>query len=253
VIESATSSAPRRSRMTVRWTRVTAALAIVLLCPLLAMWLFEPWYFAREMSRDNPHLNVTPASLQDRSTSLLAPARLQCFEFVFQVPWDQIKSRKDSRSVAIISFKNGPTIMTFDPADLSDLSNSTRAQTKRIEKVFGSRAMSSNYDWMATELAATPDQIHFWNRYGNVRTAVLLGLKQIEVLDSTAIYRNGNEELKGFQFGNPAVDSRVTLDLYDVNNRRYQLVIASPSKAARTFSQADINAIVASMRPIPHS
>jgi len=44
---------------------------------------------------------------------------------------------------------------------------------------------------------------------------------------------------------------RVTLDIFDVNNRRYQLVIASSNR--QLITQADINAIVASFRPIPHS
>jgi hypothetical protein len=107
---------------------------------------------------------------------------------------------------------------------------------------------------MAAELQASPDQIHWWDRKGNVRVGVLLGLKQIEVLDSTAIYRIENKEMHGFQFGNPAVNPHhVTLDLFYVNDRRYELLIASSEKDQQMLTQADINAIVASFRPIPHS
>jgi hypothetical protein len=59
--------------------------------------------------------------------------------------------------------------------------------------------------------------------------------------------------MQGFQFGDLAASPhRVTVDLFDVNNRWYQMVIASPANGANTITQSDVNAIIASMRPIPH-
>lgn len=251
---SGLTAAPRHGWMTVRWTSVATALALILLLPCLVMWFLEPWYFARQMSRDNPHLAVTPRPVRDVSRSPLAPPRLRCFEFSFQTPWEQVDTRRDAKTVAILRFKGGPGVLTFDPAMTSSLSTGLRSNAQRLKSAFGPRALSSGYDWMATELSATPEDIHWWNRTGNVRATVLLGLKQIEVLDSTAIYKVGNEELHGFQLGDPAVTPlRVGLELFDVNGRRYELVITSPQEDGRAVSQADINAIVASMQPVPHN
>lgn len=115
--------------------------------------------------------------------------------------------------------------------------------------------MRSGYDWMASELAATPDQIRWWNRTNNVRLTVLLGMKSIEMTGNcTAIYKAENSELHGFQLGDPAIaPHRVTLDLFDVNNRRYELVASSRNADHPVVTQADINAIVASIRPVLHS
>lgn len=115
--------------------------------------------------------------------------------------------------------------------------------------------MSSSYNWLEVELAASPNDVHWWNRTGNVRAAVLLGLKEIEISDSTTvIYKIGNDEMHGFQFGDPAKPPyRVKLELFDVNNRRYEIMISSIKPATLPVTQADINAIVGSLRPIPHS
>ncbi|HEY2859880.1 MAG TPA: hypothetical protein VGJ21_15775, partial [Terracidiphilus sp.] len=151
---------PRRKWLTVRWTRVSTLLALCIVLPMLAMWFLEPWYFAREMGRGNTRLSVTPSSLRDKSSSPLASTRLQAFEFSFQVPWARVDIRKDFKSGSIFKFAGGPNLMVSDPRGMTDLSNSLRNQSKPRESVFGSRALSSNYDFMAAELAATPDQIH---------------------------------------------------------------------------------------------
>jgi hypothetical protein len=248
-------TAPRRKWTQVSWKRVVLILALIFagMGSLEAIvWYFEPWYFAHEMSRDHAGLSVTPETLRDSSSSKLSPARLQCFEYSFQVPWQEIEQRKDSRSAAIIRFKRGPTMIAFDPAQMTSLSKDLRKNAKQLERVFGQRALSSGYDWMGAELSATPDSIRWWDREANVRTAVLLGLKSSQVLQtSTAILRISNAKLKGFQLGDPTKDQQVKLELFDVNDRQYELLIASTAKSEMT--QADINAIVASMRPIPHS
>lgn len=254
-VNPAASPPPRWYR--VSWKRVVIVLGAIFLCmmlPLPIMQFFEPWYFAHEMGRNNPSLAVSPAPLRDVSRSPLAPARLQRFEFSFQTPWALIDARKDAKTVSVIRFKDGPGILAFDPAVTSTLSGDIRNNAEKLRSVFGPRALSSGYDWMAAELSATPSDIHWWNRSGNVRAGVLLGLKQIEVMNSTAIYRIANDELHGFQLGDAAEKPmRIRLELFDVSGRRYELIIASTANSSRAVTQADINAIVASMQPIPHS
>jgi hypothetical protein len=116
---------PRRKWTQVRWKRVVLALALIFACMGLLeaiVWYFEPWYFAHEMSRDHASLSVTPETIHDSNSSKLNSARLQCFEYSFQVLWEQIESRKDAKTVSVIKFKDGATIIAFDAASMSSLS-----------------------------------------------------------------------------------------------------------------------------------
>jgi hypothetical protein len=108
---------------------------------------------------------------------------------------------------------------------------------------------------MAAELGATPSQVKWWaTRTANVRSLVLLNLKSMEMNDTNAIYQLTAEEMHGFQLGNPAIAPyRVELDLFDRNDRRYQIIINGKDEQRPVLTQAEINAMVASFRPIPHS
>jgi hypothetical protein len=108
---------------------------------------------------------------------------------------------------------------------------------------------------MAAELAATPAQVKWWStRTTNARSLVLLNLKAMQILDSKAIYLQSSEEMHGFQFGNPAVPPyKVELDLYDRNDRRYKILILTKGQTHQVLTQGEINAMVGSLRPIPHS
>lgn len=247
-----TSSSAKRTR--VSWKRVLLLLALVLIGIWSVEWFLEPWYFARIISRDNPALNVRPERLTFTESAKLAPERLNVFRYSLQTPWKQIARRKDSQTVSIISFSGGPTVMAFDPGQLTSLSSTVLTSAKRLQPVFGSRAVSSAYNWMEAELNATPDDIRWWNRRGNVRAAVLLGLKQVDILDDPAIFKVGNDEMHGFQLGDPAKPPyRARLELFDIDDRRYEIEISSISPGVIPVTQADVNAIVASLRPIPHN
>ena len=76
----------------------------------------------------------------------------------------------------------------------------------------------------------------------------------MEMRDSNAIYRIDADELHGFQFGNPAsAPYGIELQLFDRNDRRYDIVISRRSQNTPFLTQPEVNAIVASIRPIPHS
>lgn len=237
----------------ISWRRVLTLVASILAGALAICWLLEPWYFAWELSRREPQLYVTPKPLSITNRAEVDPERISAFEYSFQVPWNQIDKRKDSRSVTIIRFQGGGIVMVFNPNQLTNLSAQLRGNARDLDRVFGSRALSSGYNWMEAELMANPGDIHWWDRRGNVRTAVLLGLKQIDILDDRAIYRIANREMHGFQFGDPANPRhRVRLELFDVNDRRYEIMISSTAPAG-LLNQPQVNAIIDSIRPIPHS
>src|SRR6185437_1773342 len=200
--EIARSTSPSRSRWTqVKLRRVVVALLLIFAClgfVQLIIWFLEPWYFVHEMSQTDAHLGVTPTRLHDTSASALSPNRLEYFGFSYQSPWNTLEKQKVSKTSAVLFFKEGASIIVFDPAGTTGLSAAVHRQTKPLASVFGTRAMSSGYDWMASELAASPAEIHWWTRTNNVRLAVLLGMKSMEITsDCTAIYTVENPELHG--------------------------------------------------------
>ena len=113
--------------------------------------------------------------------------------------------------------------------------------------------MNHGYNRLADALSATPEQIHWWDRSGSARLWYLLAMKELNLQRGSVTYKIENDELRGFQFNDHAVTPlQVTLELFDVNSRRYELTITSPP-GSRKVTQAEINALIASMRPVPHS
>ena len=249
------SAAPLPKWTTVSWKRVALALFLsfgVMGAVSLLMEFIEPWYVMRQSLRDSPQLNIVPAYLRDVSVSPLASARLECYGYSFQVPWTP-EGRREYSSFAGFWFRGGITITAHDPASNTSLAQNTRKNMKQFEPEFGSEVLRSDYDWTNAELEATSADLHFWHRRHNVRAAAFLGEKEAEVAERQAIYRINSGELKGFQIGDPSRDWRVTLELFDSQDRQYKLEFMTQNKGAANLTQADINAIVASLRPIPHS
>ncbi len=225
----------------VSWKRV----GITLLCCFAAAPVLE-WagtdavvlYFARQTIQEHPNLSIVPTPVPDKNIEMPNGITINRFEFSFQVPWEEIEYEKNGKTVSLLDFKNGGTIIIFDPSIALDRAKSiqeaakTTHDAKVIRQVYGSRALSSNYDFMASELATSPSHVKWWaSKTSNVKSVVLLNLKTTEILDSNAIYQLSNNEMHGFQFGNPAVvPYRIELNLFDRNDRRYHIIISSRDK-----------------------
>ncbi len=252
--------------MTNRWHVSWKRVGIVLASAFCALWLlgfvanyFVIWYLARETFGNDPALSVVPVEVPDKTLAKLAGPRLEQFEYSFQVPWTGPDTGKTLRMVRLMSIKNGMSLMALNPATelnaVKAMKGENQEQTSAVLRLFGPRALSSNCDLLAAELAATPDQVRWWKPpTENTRNLILLNLKSMEISGSNLIYNISFGEMRGFQFGNPGISPfRVRLDLYDVNNRRYEIWIVGGHPKGPVLSQAEVNAMVASLRPIPHS
>ncbi len=251
-----------KGKWQVNWIRVAVGTLICFAALWLVAWASTPliaWHFAQETIRDNPHLNLVPMPVQDRSVVALDGLQIKHFEYSLQIPWKDVDVERDAKMVFVLHFKRGVALMLFAPSTAVDTVKLIRGKneedTKAVTRLLGARALSSNYDLMAAELAATPAMVRWWaTPTENARCITLLNLKSVEMHESNAIYMQSSEEMHGFQFGNPAVAPyRVELDLFDRNDRRYQILIAGKDLTRQALTQAEINAMVASLRPIPHS
>jgi hypothetical protein len=218
---------------------------------MVLVWFLQPWYFARKIGSQMLALHVEPAHLVDTNRSPLDPERLQAFEYSFQSPWGKVNTRKDLKHATVLLWNDGPIITAFEPVSRSDSDLMLNPKSDKVHDL-GPIFVNHGYNSLAAELNATPDEIHWWDRTGSARLGYLLAMKELNLQRGSVTYKIENDELRGFQFSDHAVGSlRVTLELFDVNSRRYELTITSPPDSRRV-TQADVNAIVASMHPVPH-
>jgi len=247
----------------VSWKRVGVIVPILVGVAALLDWARHDLlalYFARETAKGEPNLSSVPEPVPDKTVAVLDGLHLNHFEYSLRVPWREADFERDAKSVVGIHFRSGAGLMMFDPLSAVDavkeMRGRARSDTRKLRRIFGDRALSSNYDFMAAEMAVTPSEIKWWNPPGaNARCLVLLNLKAMEIHGiSNAIYRRSSEEMRGFQFGNPSVAPyQVELNLFDRNDRRYKIIITGKKPAGQAITQAEINAMVASLRSIPHS
>jgi hypothetical protein len=235
----------------------------ILIC-LGACWLFYAgvmnwmaWHYAREVSRSHQNLGIVPTPLRETTTEELKGPRIGKFGFSFQVPWEEIDHDRTTETVALMSFKEGVGLAIFNPDTVPDGAKTMRGSTARqfatMTSVFGAQALSSNYELMVAEVRATPADVKWWaGRSRNVRSIILLTDKSLDLRDATAIHEIRSGTMRGFQFGDPGVlPCWVNLDLFDAADRHYRIWITGKDKSAPCVTQAQINGLVASIRPLP--
>jgi len=123
-----------------------------------------------------------------------------------------------------------------------------------FRELLGTQILSSDYNLMAAAMATTQADPHWWAApKENRRRDVLLTLKSEEMRDANAVYEISGNGLRGYQLGNPAAAPYdVRLVLFDRKDRRYAVLLHRSEKNAPFVTQSEVNAIVASIRPIPH-
>ena len=81
-----------------------------------------------------------------------------------------------------------------------------------------------------------------------------LSLKSMDIMQSRVVHLQSSEEKHGFQFGDPTLPPyRIELDLFDRNDRKYRIWVSGNDPNHAFISQPELNALVASFKPVPHS
>jgi len=77
-------------------------------------------------------------------------------------------------------------------------------------------------------------------------------LVSLHPLTIPAIYSINSGRVRGFQVGNPDVAPyEAHVDLFDAADRHFALDVIGPDGHGQVLTQAEINAIVASIQPAP--
>ena len=246
----------------VSWKRVGigfliayAGLSAVAGAGILAFDQLAPWLTARTLFGDDPHMSLVPVALLDKSLATLSGVRVEKYGFSLQTPWKEITHDKSERGVYPVSFMNdGAGMMLFDPSGSLDSAASMR-EIAKTRGILDTSTPHSNARLMGEAIAATPEDVAWWKPPSrNARSLALLEIKTLTLRNFGALYTVASGEMHGYQEGNPSIAPyRVQLNLFDSSDRHYEIWITSKVGQGPAFSQAEVNAMVASFKPIAHN
>ncbi|MGB8411191.1 MAG: hypothetical protein WCE23_00040 [Candidatus Binatus sp.] len=238
---------------TPRRRRILTWCGIVLSVVFIYLYIFgvSAWFGiieGRNLSgKDDPSLWETPVALKDLSISKAPGRKLSYLGYEFEVPWDDLDEQKTKlvRSWQVIAFHSGKSILfyTSPPSDAE----------RELNRLYGDATVPSGYFLNRAVLEATPGDIGLLTPRGAAaRTIVLLLIKSIQVSANegeSGIFLIETKDFHGFQYGNPA--SRPPQIEADLFADKVHLHFVFPErKHAGFISQAEINRVIQSVRPV---
>ena len=238
----------------VSWKRIAIVLAVLFALVWAAgksmKWL-APWIEARSMLRDNPTLVQLPIPLPDQTLAKLSDSTIVLFGLTVYTPWGRFGTIQSAPGMATIPFpERHIEMLLYEP-------NQDTFEKKMWNSVptNSTNTAISSYKLMAAEMAITPNHVKWWRSPDqNEASSFLLELKSLKLGGMRALYSVNTGHFRGFQEGNPALPPyRVRLDLFDLADYHYEILMSAQSGNGPAFSQADVNAIVASLKPLPRN
>jgi hypothetical protein len=242
------------------WRRVVLLVATTFVVLWLLAELATPvmiWHEAKQWGRDYPAVALMPTMLTDTRVAPLGDGvTIRRYGYSIHVPWGKTKVVKDFKTISSFGFDDGSSMLIFDPADRTDLIGASTAAEPRnreaLDIVLGRGNANSHYGAVRAALAASPNDVSlFGSQERNVRAEVLLPMKMIEMpKDITVIYEIVHGPLRGYQFGDPGkAPTFVELLLFDARDRGLRILFKGPpSRTTPVLTQAQLNAIVASVQ-----
>ncbi|HVB08499.1 MAG TPA: hypothetical protein VNF00_06075 [Candidatus Acidoferrales bacterium] len=240
------------ARTTIILSLVTVAVAAyALLFGLQTLIYFEAHHWASA----TPTLNEIPRPLPSTVASTPEEKDLSFYGYQFAAPWKGITKQNPENDRSEIDFKSGAALVFFNPEGEKNIVDSIRTGDPktyaRYQAVFGTNLFANDYALYLAVYSASPAAISpFMSRDEAVRISTLLQWKLAFGSDGTkSIYTLQAGDNRGLQFGDPARDHIVVVRLFDSHGQQVRLLFTSKSPQTGTFSQANINCVVDSIRP----
>lgn len=245
----------------VRWKKLGLGFAIVIAGTYLVLGAVEvvgsqlrPWWYARQMFGDEPAARLVLTPLPDQSLARLSGAQIEAYGYSIQTPWGEQPKFKEHQTVMSVAFMQSDAgMLIFDPAAEDNGKIVLKMKSDPYtESILGKRALSSRYDLMAEEIAAMPEQAKWWKLpRTNARVMMLVAFKSINLTGYDAIHKVEAGGLRGFQLGDPSKPPyHVRLDLFGAADQQIQVQISAGHNQGPVLTQAQLNAMVASIRPV---
>lgn len=220
------------------------------------MWGFQTavYFMLHHEAKKTRILDYTPTQMQPVDPNPASGMALSHRGITLEVPWKDLNVDK-SRVVgtwAIFAFDSGPIVTLCTPFknDIRGAVEKEFGGPKAIEAVFGPEAVRSDFAFHQAVLQESTTRMRPWmNRQEAVRSSMILLIKAISsVGGETGLYKVAANDWKGFQFDDPSKrPGRVTLELYDGDDRHVEVSVAVRKDSKNPPTQADINRILVSL------
>lgn len=234
--------------------------AIALFIFSACMWGFQTanYLMYRHRAKKMPILNYRPINLPNIEISKNQGTALVHEGLSFEVPWTGL-NRNKSKIVgkwAIYSFDSGAVITLCPPSDGGEDLRDVVAKESGVNRhqlaiAFRVGPDDTNYGFHRALLNATPADLSPWMESGqSISFGLVLMIKAISsVGGDTGLFSVSSNDWKGFQFDDPArAPRRITLELYDKNDKHVEVLIAHQPDMKNLPTQADVNRIVQTLR-----
>jgi hypothetical protein len=220
---------------------------------------FSPWLSSQHLGKTDPQLSIIPVSLSSKAEAILSNSSIEHYGFMFRLPNKGIA--RTIEQTTLVRFPHGmlefPRPLRYeDSLVLASVHSDNNA-----EKLFGREMLHSQFKLMQAVMLVTPEQVKWWRFRSsqNERASLLLVLKFVALTESSPVhaltirpvYTIASGEFRGFQLGNPDVppyDARI--DLFDGADRHLAFDIWAVDGHGQVLTQEEINAMVASIRPV---
>ncbi len=237
----------------VSWKRVGLCLLAIFAALYLLVAAVDHifvWHLARSEAAEANH--ITPQPLTNQNADPLNDGEtIDCFGYSLRVPW-KIATHTEAKTVATFQFVNGASIsladMRGDTLGPGLLENANAKEVARLKVMYGSKTLSSRYEFLRAELTTSPDEVSFW--HSNLSTAGTLTLlmeRQGLLQRANKVYTIATPHLRGFQI-NHANAATIHLIVFDAKDRELWVLCHPPTNS--TMTQSQINGMLASIDPI---
>lgn len=248
--------------------RILIALAVVLALLILSVnWIFPAalsFYAAHEAPAA---VRIVPTELEDRSISRTPGMELSYFGYAFEIPWNDLEETqtklypfdKATKNRVELHFRSGLCLL-FTAIPPREWVNGLPAQMKVapevVESTFGHETMQSDYNFVKALYEFTPEKMNHWRvlQGSHNRDEFLLMIKSIALPKAaeSGIFRVQNNNLKGFQQGDPtAHEKNILVDLY-TDDGSVEFIFSQKDRNA-AITQAEVNRIIQTLQQVPQS
>lgn len=238
-------------------------IAVLCLCAVIGysvLYAIAPWLHAQAMRRLDPRMSLVSMPLPSNADVPLSDASIDCYGFAIPLPKTQVGRTARSKSQTMVYFQDRGVLMIDDAESTSGVLEII-AKIKDAGTLLGPSIAQSKFKLMEAALQATPEQVKFWRfrSAGNERSDLLLVVKSLVLVQSslgvsgqiTPIRQIAAGQLRGFEFGDPeSAPYNARLDLFDEADRHLVLRIIGRREDGPVLTQAEINALVAGIRPV---
>jgi hypothetical protein len=229
-------------------TALAAALCLFFYAKPLFFFIHAKWEV-----RNEPKLWNLPEPLPLPPVSRADGEAFSYFGYEFESPWNGLRQQRKTESVVLLTSSTERSIMIFAPAkeggELYALKHFAAEEGRDVHGLFGEDARS-NYALRYKELSVTPSDLRLLSSPREMTAnSLFLEMKKIDSQRWSRLYRFNTEWFRGLQEGDPLLDKSVMIEAYDAADRKLMLIICAQDQAQQKLSQAEVNAILTSLRP----